>query len=148
MSMTLDEMLALLPDNTTGEIDAADLRAIVTDLYDAAHTQGVAYTFEWTDDQTPPNGKLSLNQGWQTFSTTMNLSETSADGQVLTFGTIDASRVRIVLHPATGGTLKLDTTGPSTDLGGYRSVPVQVLEITGTSPVNNESMSTAFVVLP
>ena len=34
--MTLDEMLALLPDNTTGEIDAADLRAIVTDLFEKA----------------------------------------------------------------------------------------------------------------
>jgi hypothetical protein len=31
--MTLDEMLALLPDNTTGQISPADLRAIVTDLY-------------------------------------------------------------------------------------------------------------------
>jgi hypothetical protein len=31
--MTLDELLALLPDNTTGEISAADLRAVVTSLY-------------------------------------------------------------------------------------------------------------------
>src|SRR5262245_60262982 len=31
--MTLDELLALLPDNTTGEIDAADLRTIVTELF-------------------------------------------------------------------------------------------------------------------
>lgn len=32
MAMTLAEMLALLPDNDTGEIDAADLRTIVTEL--------------------------------------------------------------------------------------------------------------------
>lgn len=31
--MTLDEMLALLPDNDSGAIDADDLRAIVTELW-------------------------------------------------------------------------------------------------------------------
>ncbi len=31
--MTLDEILALLPDNTTGAIDAADLRTAVTELW-------------------------------------------------------------------------------------------------------------------
>ena len=31
--MTLEELLALLPDNTTGEIDAADLRTVVTELF-------------------------------------------------------------------------------------------------------------------
>jgi hypothetical protein len=34
--MTLDELLALLPDNNTGAIDAADLRTIVTDLFTKA----------------------------------------------------------------------------------------------------------------
>jgi hypothetical protein len=31
--LTLDELLALLPDNTTGEIAAADMRTIVTELW-------------------------------------------------------------------------------------------------------------------
>ena len=31
--MTLEEILALLPDNTTGDIDAADLRTVVTELW-------------------------------------------------------------------------------------------------------------------
>jgi hypothetical protein len=35
--VTLDELLALLPDNTTGAISPADMRTIVTDLYNAAH---------------------------------------------------------------------------------------------------------------
>lgn len=30
---SLDELLALLPDNDAGAIDASDLRAIVTDLF-------------------------------------------------------------------------------------------------------------------
>ena len=32
----LDDMLALLPDNTSGDISAADMRSIVTDLYSNA----------------------------------------------------------------------------------------------------------------
>jgi hypothetical protein len=35
--MTLDELLALLPDNNTGAITPADMRTIVTELYNAAH---------------------------------------------------------------------------------------------------------------
>jgi hypothetical protein len=33
MAMTLQELLALLPDNTTGDIGADDLRTIVTELF-------------------------------------------------------------------------------------------------------------------
>lgn len=39
---TLDDLLALLPDNTTGEIDAADLRDVVSALWD--YTAGVQGT--------------------------------------------------------------------------------------------------------
>ena len=35
--MTLDDLLALLPDNTTGQISAADMRTIVTELYNDAN---------------------------------------------------------------------------------------------------------------
>jgi len=34
---TLADLLALLPDNSTGEITPADMRQIVTDLWDASH---------------------------------------------------------------------------------------------------------------
>jgi hypothetical protein len=35
--MNLNELLALLPDNTTGEISPADMRTIVTELYNDAN---------------------------------------------------------------------------------------------------------------
>ena len=35
--MTLDDLQALLPDNTTGAISAADMRTIVTELYNDAN---------------------------------------------------------------------------------------------------------------
>lgn len=34
MTMTLDQLLALLPDNDQGEVSAADMRTIVTELFD------------------------------------------------------------------------------------------------------------------
>lgn len=140
-------MLALLPDNTAGDISPADLRAIVTDLYNAAHTIGSTSTYDWTDDQTPAAGKVSLNQGWQTFSTTMNLSERTAEGGTLSFTAIDAGPIRLIFYPASGGHLKLDTTGPSTDQGGFRSVPIQVIEFAGGPPPNNDPMTSLFMVL-
>jgi len=42
--MTLEEMLALLPDNTTGAIQAADLRIIVTELYGYTELQETRWT--------------------------------------------------------------------------------------------------------
>ena len=36
-SSSLDDLLALLPDNTAGEISPADMRTIVTELYNGAH---------------------------------------------------------------------------------------------------------------
>jgi hypothetical protein len=35
--VTLDDLLALLPDNTSGEISPADLRTVVTELYNDAN---------------------------------------------------------------------------------------------------------------
>lgn len=45
---TLAELLALLPDNTTGEISAADLRAVITGVWDEAATATAALQGEVT----------------------------------------------------------------------------------------------------
>lgn len=49
---TLAELLALLPDNTTGEIDAADMREIVTELWGEA-TGGAVDSIEFNVNATP-----------------------------------------------------------------------------------------------
>lgn len=41
MAASLDDLLALLPDNTTGEISAADLRAVVTGLWGRVIVGGI-----------------------------------------------------------------------------------------------------------
>lgn len=54
--MTLEEMLALLPDNITGSIDADDLRAIVTQLYnDTATVSAMVAALEQDQANTDDN---------------------------------------------------------------------------------------------
>jgi hypothetical protein len=73
---TLEELLALLPDNTTGAIDAADLRTIVTDLY----TTSAALL----DELSTLDSQVSEVTG-QTAQNTANLS--AVTGEVATLST-------------------------------------------------------------
>lgn len=143
MAMSLDEMLALLPDNTSGEIGADDLRTIVTELFTAAHTFGDRVTYGWVPgDPSPAVGKVYLNNGWSTTSTLMALAEQSADGIVFTFAAVDRGDVmHMAMTTPAGGVLRLSTNGPSVDNGTYRNVPVIVTSATGAAPLVNDSLS-------
>jgi hypothetical protein len=55
--VTLDDLLALLPDNTTGQISPADMRTIVTELYNDANP-----SFANVVNQGPAS--LAVNAGW------------------------------------------------------------------------------------
>jgi hypothetical protein len=55
--VTLDDLLALLPDNTTGQISPADMRTIVTELYNDANPT-VANVVN------PGPANLVVNAGW------------------------------------------------------------------------------------
>jgi len=147
--MTLDEMLALLPDNTTGEISPADLRAIVSDLYDAAHTTGDSYAYKWSTSGGAPNtGYVTMDQPWQTFATTLRISETTSDGLALGFGVLDgAVAARIWLSTAAGAKLTATVTGPSVDQGPYRDVPISVQSIVGNQPANNSAVTVSIAVV-
>jgi hypothetical protein len=68
---TLADLLALLPDNTTGEITPADMRTIVTELWNGSHppvwnivNQGpfvLAAHAAWTDLAPPVTGVVTLD---------------------------------------------------------------------------------------
>jgi hypothetical protein len=149
--MTLDEMLALLPDNTTGQISAADLRAVVTDLYHAANSVSDAFTFKWSTSGTAPTaGHVTMDQPWQTFATKALVSETADDGTVLSFATLDtAVAARIWVTTATGQKMVADVTGPSVDVGTYRELPIHVVSTAGAQPANNAPVTVSLVtVLP
>lgn len=146
--MTLDEMLALLPDNTTGEISAADLRAIVTDLHALASAVGQVFPYLWANDPSPGAGKVNVTP-WDTTATFLSIAEVTDDGQAVTFGALDmASSAQVRLIGALGSTLDADITGPSGDQGGYRNLPIAVTGITGPAPTMNEKLSVLLVMTP
>lgn len=63
--MTLDELLALLPDNNTGAIDAADLRTIVTELWnDGAKIEARVSALE-VDSGGGSDSSISVSGIWQ-----------------------------------------------------------------------------------
>jgi hypothetical protein len=147
--MTLDEMLALLPDNTSGAIGADDLRAIITDLYNTAHLRGEAYAYDWTNQATVNTGQVHLNNGWSAASTILVLAETSAGGTAFNFGVLDASvpNAKIEISDASGRKVLADITGTSSDLGIYREIPITVTEVVGIVPTNNAAVTVTGLVL-
>jgi len=146
--MTLDELLALLPDNDTGDIGADDLRTIVQELYIAAHTIFATYAFNWSTDQTPPTGKVSLNADWSTSSVLCHVSETTANGVNTPFGWADElASVQFTLGGQNGVRMTGNVSGVSVDQGTYRDVPVTISSATGT-PANNQLLTLALVVVP
>src|SRR5262245_36289986 len=141
-------MLALLPDNTTGEISPADMRSIVTDLYHAAHSANDSYAYRWSTSAPPGSGHVTMDQPWQTFATHALISETTDDGMTPSFGAIDSAKAaRVWITTATGEQLIADVTGPSADMGTYRQVPIAVQSITGNQPANNAAVTLSLVVV-
>jgi hypothetical protein len=137
--LTLDEMLALLPDNDTGEISAADLRTIVTELWHQASIYGNSYLFKWDTNPPPVAGQITMDQPWQMFATKILVSTTTTDGLALTFDLLDNStETKFLLATKAGGKLQAMATGSSVDFGSYREVPVTVTSQSGTPPSNND----------
>jgi hypothetical protein len=124
--MHLDELLALLPDNTTGEIDAADLRTIVTDLWTAAHSAVLRFAYQYSINPAPGAGELGAT--WAVGDGSLTVSETSEDGEVLPFSLIDGTTgvSFVVATPAGDRAIVGDITGPSVDQGTYRVLPTTV----------------------
>src|SRR5262245_33668806 len=146
--MTLDELLALLPDNTTGEISPADMRTIVTDLYHAAHSASDAYAYRWSTSAPPGSGHVTMDQPWQLFASKALISELTDDGITPGFGAIDSAvAARVWITGAGGLEFVADVTGPSIDMGTYREVPIAPTSMTGVQPANNAAVTLSLVVV-
>lgn len=141
--MTLDEMLALLPDNTSGDISAADLRTVVTELHRIASSVSAVFSYTWVDaDPSPGAGKVTMDQNWSMAATKLLISETTLDGATVTFTSVDAAAaVELLIISAGGGRWRGTVSGPSVDQGGYREVPVTPLEAVDPKPANNEKVN-------
>jgi hypothetical protein len=147
--VTLDEMLALLPDNTVGAISAADLRLIVTDLFARATAVADRVTYGWSaSDSSPPTGKLFLSGGWTTAGGTASMSETTDDGVLFGFGVLDrGDTVRMVMTGPLGQSMHLTLSGPSVDQGNYRDCPYTVQTVVGVPPGDADLLSVDVVVV-
>jgi hypothetical protein len=148
MPMTLDEMLALLPDNNTGAIDAIDIRTIVTELYNAAHTAFTVHAYRITSGYPPNSGQIAVDQ-WATIATSFGLqmSEVDGSGIAFPFALIDnsaASGLRII-DEASGAELTCVLAPPSVDQGTWRDVIVSSSTATGTAPLNNRPITVVLV---
>ena len=76
--MTLDDLLALFPDNTTGQISAADLRTAITELYHHANP-----AFANVVNQGPAT--LAVNAAFQPVPGTTGFPFTLTDPQDVMF---------------------------------------------------------------
>jgi hypothetical protein len=141
--MTLNQILALLPDNTTGQISAADLRSIITEIFNAAYTFTNQYSYQYTPQSGPASGKINLNS-WDMSASVMAVSKTSNSG--LSFPSVlvdsDPSYGTTKISNANKSSVMLvNMTGPSTDGGTYLTYPVTVLSVVGPIPATNAQLT-------
>jgi hypothetical protein len=145
--VTLDDLLVLLPDNTTGDIGADDLRTIVTELWNQSRQYGNLYAFKWDTTVPPGSGQVTMDQPWALTATQLLVSENTSDGLVLTFALVDnALSGKVWLSTGSGARLEADVLGPSVDQGTYREVPIQVTSVTGAQPNNNTPVTLTVIV--
>lgn len=147
--MTLEEILALLPDNSVGAIDAADLRTAVTELWARSSTVGQVFSYRWATSPGPGTGRVA--GPWVIGSGIVQLSETTEDGATLSYAILDALPGTVLRVIADGGAsvLRATVTGLSVDQGNYRDVPVLVESVTGPAPAANAKVSVAITgVIP
>jgi hypothetical protein len=146
MTMTLDQMLALLPDNNTGQIKAADLRSIVTDMWTVANTQALIFNYQYNTATAPQNGKTNI--AWTLAAFVLAVSKQTGDGGQLPVAVINdtANNVFTLSSGDRSHLIRGTITGLSVDQGSYVTFPVTVSEVVGTQPANNTSMNLSVFV--
>lgn len=146
--LTLDEMLTLLPDNTAGEISAADLRDIVTSLHGLAELVSTAFSYQWAADVPPANGTLSTD-AWSMAATEIFISNYTQDEEALTYSVLDGAATKYVLMSTTEGSrMRATITGPSVDQTTYRVLPISVDSKSGPQPSAGQNVTLTVVVGP
>jgi hypothetical protein len=115
------------------------------ELWLDANTFTEAWAFDWTTDESPPAGKLTLDLGWVLGANTLFVNEVAADGSALSFSLMDQAflandQISIVLRTV-DRTALCRVAGVSNDEGAYRSVPVITDDLVGAEPANNAPLS-------
>ena len=148
---TLDDLLALLPDNNVGAIDAADLRTIVTSIWEAgagvearvtalelqeSGGSTVSITGVWTAmpaaGATPSNKQTSTSTGDYSTTAWLRFSTTDKDNTDLTAAMSAASRVYMQAKTNSGNWANF-TVDSATNFGGYVELSVTLVSSDGST---------------
>lgn len=153
--MTLEELLALLPDNTTEEISPADMRTIVSELWaqsaqalanvqtlrvatvariDALEAEGNTRTAAgiWTLDPNPAHqptqGEIVTDTGALADATLLMMHRLTRGGVDLGAAVASAQKLSLQSEFDQNNWVKFDVTGPivGPDLNGDYTIPVTV----------------------
>ncbi len=169
MATTLDDLLALLPDNTTGLIGADDMRAVVTGLWnaglvttdhldarvsalegDAAGGAGdgptITGTWQWNPQAgvTPSNGAATSDTGTVDDGTTwLRFAEYDSNGTDLTVALLAATGLYIQQKGNAGNWARATVTA-ATDVGNYVQLTV---DVTDSGIVGGAAWQSAVVVI-
>ena len=151
----LDDLLALLPDNTSGAIDAADLREIVSTIWEHGSivearvsalesnntgTGSVSITGVWNLSSSagavPSAKSMTCDTGDFTTASWLRFAVPDKNGVDLTAAITGATRIFGQQKKDSRTWVNLNVTGLATSAGSYVEVPVNVVEFEtgGVSP--------------
>jgi hypothetical protein len=149
---TLDELLALLPDNDVGAIDAADLRAVVEGIFELGAAvearvsalelevadlagsvgTGVSVTGLWSIDTrvnaTPNTKSVTCDTGIFDTASWLRFAIPDKNGADLTAAALGAKRILAQQKKDGSSYVYYDVTGVASDHGSYVEVPVTVTD--------------------
>lgn len=149
--MTLEELLALLPDNTTGAIDADDLRTIVTELWNqGAAIQARVAALEtrdggdgylatvngrWQVNPTPgnPGGKqMSADQASWAMASVLRFDPVDLNNNDLSTALLEADDLFGQQQSDATNWMRWRVSGAASDEGSYIEVPVTMVASGGS----------------
>lgn len=137
---TLEDLLELFPDNTTGAIGAADVRTAITALWERV-TAVINLPYAITNSAGPASGKLFVSGGWLT-PTALEIHNTAGDGSGVPWDLFADAGVLLRLDRNDGqGILRAVTTAPAASQGAYGSVPVELSSVSGAAPGNGAAVT-------
>jgi hypothetical protein len=164
MAMTLEELLALLPDNTTGAIDASDLRAIVTELYNIsgslearivsveASAGEISYNGIWQfnpiEGAVPQSMQLSVDQVPITDATWARFWPVDLTNQDMRNFLTTATKLYVQQENDARNWAYYDVTGAATDNGSYVQVPIALQSFSGSSSASQWQRVLVIMTMP
>lgn len=162
---TLEELLALLPDNSTGQISAADMRDVITALWDegaqieartalleasdSSGAGGISVTGVWQINPqagaSPQGGQVTCDTGVFSTATWVELTKVDKSNVDLSLALAEATHAFAQQKADSGNWVRLELADPRTDNGD--SIRVAVSPGTSGGATSSAAWQDAIVVL-